>query len=99
MSRAAVPHARTRRISILETSQRGGAMMGKSTVVYAMLIAATLATSPACQRSASLADMKDALTEQNEDGSVSWEVGSDGRIRALIRSPNGELVKSNATGA
>jgi hypothetical protein len=73
--------------------------MGKSTVVYAMLMAATLATSPACKRPASLADMKDALIEQNEDGSVSWEVGGDGRIRALIRSPNGELVKSNATGA
>jgi hypothetical protein len=81
------------------TSQRGGATMGKSTAVYVILIAATLATSSACKRSAPIAEMKDALTEQNEDGSVSWEMGGDGRIRALVRSPSGEILKSNGTGA
>jgi hypothetical protein len=73
--------------------------MDKSSAVYAMLVVASLATSSACKRSASIAELKDALTEQNEDGSVSWEVGGDGRIRALVTSPNGEVVKNNATGA
>ncbi len=74
-------------------------MMGKSTTVYAMLIAATLATSTTCKRLPPTAEMKDALTEQNEDGSVSWDIGGDGKIRAVVKSPNGELVKKNATGA
>ncbi|SRR6266545_65780 len=73
--------------------------MGKSTVVCGILVAASLAMSPACKRSATSVDMTNALTEQREDGSVAWDIHRDGKIRALMRSPSGEIVKSNATGS
>jgi hypothetical protein len=74
-----------------------GTGMGKSTVLCAMLIAASLAT-PACKRAANVADLKAALTEQNDDGSVDWEIEPGGKVLALVRSPNRDIMKSDATG-
>ncbi len=73
--------------------------MRNSSVLYAMLLAVGLAIAPGCKRSAPTADMTNALTEQTEDGSVAWDIRRDGKIRALVRAPSGEIVKANATGA
>src|SRR5262249_1610937 len=94
-----VPTRTSEAILYWRLSRTGGAMMGKFTAAYGVLIVASLAIAPACKRSLDGADMKDALTEQSEDGSVSWDIDRDGKIRALVRAPNGEVVKSNASAA
>jgi hypothetical protein len=72
--------------------------MGKVSLLCSMLIVFSAATSPACKRSTQVADMNAALTEQGDDGSVAWDIDRDGKIRALVMSPSGEVMKSDATG-
>ena len=48
--------------------------MRKIRLMFSALIVLSAAASPACKRSAQVPEMKAALTEQDDDGSVAWDM-------------------------
>src|SRR5207247_1152185 len=59
---------------------------------------------PACKgtshayAAASIEGAADALTEDSDDGSITWSVASDGLVKALLKSGDGKVVSKAATG-
>ncbi|MFO0754998.1 MAG: hypothetical protein U0359_00785 [Byssovorax sp.] len=72
-------------------------------LLLALALTATLAAAPACTRSASpsaasIEQTPEAITEENDSGSITWSIGADGQVRALAKSTDGKPITSNVSG-
>lgn len=72
-------------------------------LLLALALATTLAAAPACNRSASpsaesIEKAPEAITEENDSGSITWSIGADGQVRALAKSTDGKPITGNISG-
>jgi hypothetical protein len=69
--------------------------------VFVVLSLAALTALAGCRRKpveSEPIEPESTVTEENENGTISWDVGTDGHVRAILKGTDGQQVTTNVTG-
>jgi hypothetical protein len=76
-------------------------------LLVAFSLGAVLGVAPGCKKTATTdaevtaegtLEIPEAIVEENDNGSVAWSVAPEGKVRAILKTPDGKPITKNVTG-